>query len=488
MQKAARLTIILLLIVHVALLFVFVRNRFIDGDEGFYLSAAREVAFGKTPYIDYCYPQMPLLPYIYSPVSECGFDTLYYARYLSLLATILTAGLMIVMLRQQTANDASVTLAFALYVFSGLILSWHSTAKTYPWTNLLLLAGLFSAFRFSVTRGYGWACLCGAAFGLAANIRLTLLPLILPATIFIAANARERKLRGLAACLIGVLAVSVPSLSLLAQDPQRFLFDNFGFHLIRNPGVGFWQSIPERLFVIGKLVINPQIAIILLVLAASFLSLRREQSPITFKSLFHSRDQFVFLMVGLIVLIHILPNPIHQQYFTQAVPFAVLLIPSGLNYIMHGRARFRYIAGFVKLACVIYVLGLVPYLAIFLGGIRERDRPHRIGNIQALCSRIDSENLDGPLYSEWPVIPVLSARGSIEGLEFIAYDYGYELTDSEKRHYHLPVSGDINQMLAERVPSFCVVYDAPHPDFHATMYENYELVGSFGKYKLYRRR
>src|ERR1700740_731179 len=38
----------------------------IDGDEGYYTTAARLVWEGKTPYRAFFYPQGPLLPYIYS--------------------------------------------------------------------------------------------------------------------------------------------------------------------------------------------------------------------------------------------------------------------------------------------------------------------------------------------------------------------------------------------------------------------------------------
>ncbi|MCK4657027.1 MAG: glycosyltransferase family 39 protein, partial [candidate division Zixibacteria bacterium] len=425
MPKAAKLMIVMLLATHVALLILFVHNRFIDGDEGFYLAAAWEVASGETPYLDYCYPQMPLLPYIYSTISDYGFDTLYYARYMSILAAVLTSCLMILMLRRQNGSDVSKVVSFMLYALSGLILAWHPTAKTYPWTNFLLLTGLFSIFRFARSQGYAWALLSGIAFGLAANIRLTLLPLILPVMIFIIANADKRRLRHLAVCLAGVVVASALSISLFTRDPQSFLFNNIGFHLIRYPGISFWQAILERLLVLGKLAINPQIIVIVFLLAASFLSLCRDQAAISFRSLFRSRDQFVFLMLGLILLIHILPNPIHQQYFTQAVPFAILLVPKGLDYLARRQSRFPGIPRLMKIACVIYVLGLIPYFAIFLGAIRERDSSHRIENVKALCNRIASDDIDGPLYSEWPVIPVLSARGSVGGLEFIAYDYGY---------------------------------------------------------------
>src|ERR1700694_3313720 len=53
-------------IVYVAGLMHYAHVRPIDGDEGYYTTAARLVWEGKTPYRDFSYPQGPLLPYIYS--------------------------------------------------------------------------------------------------------------------------------------------------------------------------------------------------------------------------------------------------------------------------------------------------------------------------------------------------------------------------------------------------------------------------------------
>ena len=43
-----------------------VGERLIARDEGFYTYAAQLILEGKHPYIDFFYPQMPLLPYLYA--------------------------------------------------------------------------------------------------------------------------------------------------------------------------------------------------------------------------------------------------------------------------------------------------------------------------------------------------------------------------------------------------------------------------------------
>ena len=40
-------------------------NRLIAKDEGFYVVAAQLVSEGRVPYLDFFYPQMPYLPYLY---------------------------------------------------------------------------------------------------------------------------------------------------------------------------------------------------------------------------------------------------------------------------------------------------------------------------------------------------------------------------------------------------------------------------------------
>jgi len=50
-------------------------NRLIARDEGFYLLASKLVATGQVPYLDFFYPQMPLLPYVYGTwMKVFGFE------------------------------------------------------------------------------------------------------------------------------------------------------------------------------------------------------------------------------------------------------------------------------------------------------------------------------------------------------------------------------------------------------------------------------
>src|ERR1035441_4157694 len=91
------------------------RVRLIDGDEGFYLLAAKLVFQGKVLYSDFLYTQMPLLPFAYGSWMRIAGDTWNSARLLSaIFATVL-----------------------------GCLLYWHVTRITGSW-----LAGCLAALLF----------------------------------------------------------------------------------------------------------------------------------------------------------------------------------------------------------------------------------------------------------------------------------------------------------------------------------------------------
>ena len=66
------------------------RHRPIDGDEGYYATAARLVSEGHTPYLDFFYPQMPLLPYLDAPVYKMAGSSLAIMRLFSVVAGVLS--------------------------------------------------------------------------------------------------------------------------------------------------------------------------------------------------------------------------------------------------------------------------------------------------------------------------------------------------------------------------------------------------------------
>lgn len=90
MTRAARVVLVPMFFGLAAIFIAIARYRLVDGDEGFYLLAAKSVFHGKLLYRDFFYTQMPLLPYIYGLWLKIAGETWNSGRMLSsLLASLL---------------------------------------------------------------------------------------------------------------------------------------------------------------------------------------------------------------------------------------------------------------------------------------------------------------------------------------------------------------------------------------------------------------
>ncbi len=481
-----------ILALHTLALLFFVFNRLVDGDEGFYLAAAQEVANGRIPYHDFFYPQITLLPYIMSIFTGHGFSTLYLARLASVVLAVLTSVMFYLLLRQTTTRKPVIHFLLSLYCFSGLVLTWHSVAKTYAVTDFCLMASFGLLLRFADNRRIIPLLTSGAFLAIAFNTRVVLAPLLLLFLAFILYQPGKGKPAKTSAFLLAAAIVSIPTIILFAMGPDRFLFNNLGFHLIRNPAMSYAFKVLQRLEVIGKLLINPQMLIVLAAFIGSLvIAWRKSSGTKRIKAALLSRTGLAGLTGLVISGVYLLPSPVHQQYFVQALPFLLLASPAALEWFYSRDARFfiwKSSGALASLLIVIYTLGVIPYVAIFVGGIRYMDSSNGIDNIKSLCDYLHQSEAAGPILAEWPAIPLLSGKPGFRGLEHIGFDGGLPMTDEQKRYYHIPVSNDLRDLLMAEQPRFIVVIDEPHPALQDLVYDRYELDRSFERYKVFRLR
>ena len=114
----------------------------IDGDEGFYLLAAKLVFQGKQLYTDFFYPQMPLLPYVYGLWMWLFGFSWYTARILSALLAVGTGLLLYRYVMRLTSKRRLGLLAVGLYTLSSVLLGWYTVAKTYSLSVFLLMSAV----------------------------------------------------------------------------------------------------------------------------------------------------------------------------------------------------------------------------------------------------------------------------------------------------------------------------------------------------------
>lgn len=484
MSKHNRAVLILILL-HVGLLAVFVFYRYADRDEGFYLSAAQQVALGKTLYTDFFFPQMPYLPAIQSIAAGHGFSSLYLSRLLGLVPAILTLFLFLRILLDLSANLRTITLAFSLYALSGMAIAWHSCAKTYTWTDLFLLMAFWGLMKVIRTGRSFWLAVASISLAMAANFRLVLAAAVIPFAYCIWTTRRTVKRSGYAAAPIGVIAVSLPTLSLFVHSPGQFWFDNFGFHLIRDPALTFWPSIIQRMETVGKLLINPQWWPLGLAVIATVICFRKRRGEDASLNRIPVNIAAAFAIV--LTLAYLLPSPVHVQYFEQVLPFLVITAVPGIEALVSDKNLFARIANrtLIRISAVALILGLIPYLVLYLGAVRESDRPYALSNLRQLCDYVRTYPEPGTVYSEWSGISALSGRESVPGLDFVGFDYPLPIPDSRKRSYHIPVNDDLGKTLSARIPALYIVWGEPDRALKATVDSNYHCDRTFDTFVVF---
>ena len=480
-----------LIFLHIAFLILFVFVRYVDGDEGFYLSAAHQVAQGRLPYIDFFFPQMPYLPSVQSFAAGHGFATLYLTRLFGIVPAVLALLLFVRLVTSILSDRRAVMLAVMMYTCSGLILAWHTPAKTYAWTDLFLLIAYWGVVQVMRSRRQFWVVVSIVALALAINFRAVLAAAVIPLGYGLWQGGKSIRLVALVSALAGAMVVSAPSIVLFLTSPDRFMFDNFWFHTMRDPSLGLWSGLWQRVVTVGKLAINPQMWILIGAFAMTLrMRTRAEGLSSELGSCWRTPSGIAALFAFTMTMVYLLPAPIHQQYFVQAVPFFILASLPALARIASSEKVFaRWSnAAVIRIGKIVYLLTLAVYLLYYPFAMREHVRPYRVSNVSALCQYVREYPVSGPVYSEWAAVPVLSGREALPGLEFVGFDYPLPIADSVKRYYRLPVNEDLKTLLRERVPALYVVWNAPDTPLEAVADSNFVVARRFDKFVVYERR
>ena len=166
-----------IIIIYGLLLAAYSLWRPIDGDEGYYASAASLIAGGNIVYSDFFYPQAPILPYAYALVYRLA-PSLSSLRFLSVIFSIFSIGLWWIYLKTEYQNTPKVALASLLILLiNPYLTSWNVTVKTYALSNCLITAALVVLYTALKTKRSIWYAMCGVLLGILVSVRLLYAPI-----------------------------------------------------------------------------------------------------------------------------------------------------------------------------------------------------------------------------------------------------------------------------------------------------------------------
>jgi 4-amino-4-deoxy-L-arabinose transferase-like glycosyltransferase len=441
------------------------RHRLIDGDEGYYLLASRLVLERRAPYLDFFYPQAPLLPYVYGVWMKVAGVSWFSARTLSALLTAVLGLLIYDLVCRETRNWIAGVAAIILFCSSTLIVAWFPIAKTYSLSMVFLFAAYSTVARLSNEELPLWLLtVAGLLFGLSVDTRLYMSGLI-PAFlwwIFYHSQPGGRS-NAIFSFFGGFIIGIVPCLMLFVAFPDGFFFDNLGFHAIRSDSglIGDWR---QKLNIVSSVMFHKEdngVQFTFLTIVSLFTILASRKTA--------SVPLLAFLIAVIIGAISLLPTPSFNQYFCVCMPFLIVAAVCGATeYVVSLRkrppARILALAGAVALAA--YAASSAPSLRryLFTGGVigvwNVQDAPNwTLAEVSAVSDAIDQ--LAAPneeVASFWPgyIFP-----SQAEPYPRFENDFGWlittKLTPDQRAEYKIGALADIDAAFSAHGPRVVVV-------------------------------
>jgi 4-amino-4-deoxy-L-arabinose transferase-like glycosyltransferase len=303
-------------------------------DEGFHLLAAQLIKAGKTPYIDFCFPQTPLNAYWNAGWMRIFGDSW---RAIHAIAALLTTGAILLAADfvfgrfPVPARRMAAALIAALVIgLNTLIVQFGTIAQAYALCLLLMVASFRITILAAERKEAGWGALAGLLAGAAAGCSLLTTPatpiLLLWLVIYNRAGTRLGKS---AAFLAGAVASFLPVFWLFVEAPRQVFFNLIQYHLFYR-SVGWEDAFQHDLELIASGVNSAQgLLLILLALAGALFTFQSRRD--------RQWREALYLCCWLVVALglHISSaHPTFEMYFVLVVPFLGVLAAVGFYEVI----------------------------------------------------------------------------------------------------------------------------------------------------------
>jgi hypothetical protein len=423
-------------------------GRNFDGDEGFYLYAARAILRGELPYLDFFYNQMPLSAYAYAAwIGALGAD-FRVARLLSVAGAVLVAALLARYARERlgpagAAGPGAAWLAALLLAFNALTLAWFTIFKTHALAAALLLAGFYLLARWERRPSVLTLLAAGALLVAAAQVRLYLVALVPIAAAWVVWVSRSlvRPVgRDLAALAGGAILAGGLSGYFLLRAGDRMWFDVWIYHTLRHEA-GAVADFGQKAGVLGRLFASPQWCVLVALAGAALWASAR--------GLLAGRraDALAWALAAGLLTILLLPTPTFTQYFSVAVPLLVAGGVPALGAIARWAEERRGAGLLVAGALGLYVALAVPGVFRELETVGSEHGRWRIDRVETLAQRVRELSSPGqPVISTWAGYNALADRPAWPGLETVFFsELTGRITGAEEQRYRVMVRAETLQ-------------------------------------------
>jgi hypothetical protein len=486
-------------VAYLAGLIYYAQVRPIDGDEGYYTTAARLVWEGKTPYRDFSYPQGPLLPYIYSWIWAVHPQSLVSMRFLSVACgsiAVLLWGLCLVSVERLPAKVALAT--FAVVLLNPDWVSWNVVVKTFAVSNLLMTLATICFYVALHSERFRWYFAAGLALGACASARLLYAPLI-PCVLLWLLQRDWRSSKPpypkTLACLAGATCGLLPIIFSFVHDPRAFIFNNVQYHRLLTEPATFRHTAHVYVLTIVMLVFSVYLTAevgLAGVGAFSLLKVRKKpDAPYTRQD--YRYFELALLMLVVYTVTAFLPFPPADQYFeSPLVPFLIPFVAEGLRVTFQAGTKW-----------MVFAAALAPLLFLHdvrRGAIEYAGAPESQFSSYRKITQIIEANTkaNDVVLSFWPGYVFESGRRYLPSAEnHFAYYVADRISAEERARYDIASKGLITDAVSARAASLVVtsawIFDKHLTStelqaFHNALNNNYLMVDKIGAVEIYRPR
>ncbi|MCJ7577100.1 MAG: hypothetical protein MUO91_01470 [candidate division Zixibacteria bacterium] len=489
MTKKQILVLLVLLACQLMFLCGFVFLRLIDYDEGSYLSAAYLVGEGKLPYLDFFYPQMPYLPYVYSLVSHSGLWSLFGGRLISAFAGLFLAVIFFRFVHKFSGDVNLSLLLFFLYAFNGLTINWHSVVKTLVFSDLFGFISFIFFSSYLLCKGKGGnlkVLLTGFFIGLAFNFRLTFFLILVVEGImiflFTPHQNLKKKSQALILLLLGALLSSPLAIYLFFKNPSAFIFGNIGYHQVWG-GKVVKMFFLTKIFTLCRFLFYPQnfLIWILAILSATWLvqSWKKTKKLASENKVIFTASSIALIMI----IICFFMSPTQTQYYEQALPYLVI---SSIPAVSKFKAKWVNKKSVTFAVSGFYLLFLVPYILIFIFALRPKDGPYEIQEVKRVIEAVQANSKPGEvILSGWPAYAVFSERKTVPGLETWGWEIIPFLSPEQKKNFKLIDSLGVKETILNKTVNLIVEEEWFLSSFDDLIKANYRLTKTTKFTKIY---
>jgi len=477
-------------------------HRLVNGDEGFYLMAARLISEHRKLYRDFFFLQMPLTPYVYALWMKLTHQSWISGRVLAALITTLLGTLIYAHVCRLTRSTMAGVAAALIYSSTALIFSYFSLVAPHSLANLLIFSAYLLVSRVPSSSNTSLA-FAGLLFGLSVDTRSYL---VLVGPLFIwwicHCSARPLWLRSSVSFAAGFLVAMLLPLYLFVLSPGGFLFGNLEYHSLRSGSglVGMWQ---QKLFTVLQALIggppgNGIQASLLLVISFAFIfSIERDKYV----------PRFALLMTVAIGLISLLPTPVYPQYFVYCFPFLIVttvcLLHDLCAEIQSASGRLLAAVGCVVLLGIYLIAPVSDFRHYLITGEgvpgleRARDKQDwRVQRILEVSRAIDGLTRPGDtVISLWPGYLFSTHTVPLPCLESdFSLPVAAKVSPEHRRLYHAFTAAELDEEIANHRTQLVILgnenrlmHEIAKPSVAATLQSNgYELIQSIGDTEIYK--